>query len=96
MKSFTKPILTLSLTLFLLSCFPMKAPNVSTGMSEIDFINSTKYPERIREEEGWTVYRVRYGYHGDGVMFYYFNNNRLVKYNQGRLIPNYRVSIQTN
>lgn len=96
MKSITKTIFTLLTVLLLASCFPMRAPNVSTGMTEQEFISKTRFPERIRGDEVWTVYRVRYGYHADGTMFYYFKNNKLVKYNQGTLIPNYRVSIQTN
>lgn len=85
------------LTVFLIaSCVPTKAPNVSTGMTEQEFIGKTKYPERIRGDEVWTVYRVRYGYHANNAMFYYFKDNKLVKYNQGRLIPNYRISIDTN
>lgn len=96
MNSFSKTILIALIILLFASCFPMRAPNVSTGMTEQEFIGMTKYPERIRGDGEWTVYRVRYGYHADGTMFYYFHNNKLVKYNQGALLPNYRVTINTN
>jgi len=94
MKTLLQKLIVLSLTLMLFtSCLAIKAPQISSGMTVNQFRQEAKYEELVSMNNGWTVYRVFYGYHGQNVMFYYFYDNKLMKMNQGQRDVDVRVRV---
>jgi len=66
------------------SCVSIKAPQIMSGMTISQFRQEAKHEELVSMDNGWTVYRVFYGYHAQNVMFYYFYDNKLERMNQGQ------------
>ena len=94
MKTLLQKLALLSLTLMLFSsCVSIKAPQISRGMTINEFINEAKYQELVSMDNGWTIYKVLYGYNAQNVMFYYFYDNKLMKMNQGQRDVDVRVRV---
>jgi hypothetical protein len=94
MKNLLQKFVVLSLiSLLFISCVSTRAPQISRGMTINEFINEAKYQELVSMDDGWTIYRVIYGYNAESVMFYYFYDNKLVKINRGQRDVDVRVRV---
>jgi hypothetical protein len=94
MRLFYKNTITLIFaSLLFSSCYSVKAPQVVTGMTINEFTKEAKHEELVSLENGWTIYRVLYGYNAQNVKFYYFRDNKLVKIDEGRRAIDRRVEI---
>jgi hypothetical protein len=94
MKTLLQKFVVLSLiSLLFISCVSIKAPQIWTGMTINEFINEAKYQELVSMDDGWTIYRVFYGYSAQNLIFYYFYDNKLVKMNRGQRDVDVRVRV---
>lgn len=83
------------LLIVLTSCYVRNAPNTSIGMTTEAFIKEAKNEELVILEDGYKVYKVKYGLNNHKApKYYYFINDKLVKMDEGELpLKRYEISV---
>lgn len=79
-----KNIILILFTVTLVGCYATRPlNNAYIGMPTKEFLKIAKYPEIESSDGDITIYRYKWGMNAENSVFYYFKDNKLIKFDRG-------------